>query len=339
MKKICIFGAGIKGNELYEVVSGWNTVVCFIDNDVNKQGRKYRDKVDIISFQEFLNSGYCRQCDLVVSTYVKDIENQLKRNGLEYWTFYSGDKCYFDRADVNEARDFYLVENWKFKPFNSCKIFDEYMGNWFRKEFFDERNKELVSRMRAGEDVELPSDIYFKIYPDELFENRPGMRLVYRLIRECCQPGASIVDLGCGHGFLLQKLNEHNLYNLIAFEGSECRGRYLREQGYNTIVGNICDTGIEDGSFDAVTCLEVLEHVSDIDKAILEIYRILKPAGFCWITVPEGKYCDCFTHVRHFTVNSLSSAFMAHGFRVDCIQEIPCHNSAIDGQIIMQCRK
>ena len=36
----------------------------------------------------------------------------------------------------------------------------------------------------------------------------------------------------------------------------------------------------EDNSFDAAICVDVLEHVSDLQQTISEIYRILKPGGF-----------------------------------------------------------
>jgi len=48
-------------------------------------------------------------------------------------------------------------------------------------------------------------------------------------------------------------------------------------------IGNIdCKTA----SFDLILCNHVLEHVSDDDKALKELFRILKPSGTVIITVP-----------------------------------------------------
>ena len=41
-----------------------------------------------------------------------------------------------------------------------------------------------------------------------------------------------------------------------------------------------------DGSFDAVLCIEVLEHVADPFKAVAEIKRVLRPGGRLLLTVP-----------------------------------------------------
>ena len=42
----------------------------------------------------------------------------------------------------------------------------------------------------------------------------------------------------------------------------------------------------EDGSLDAILCIEVLEHVSNPFNAIKEIYRTLKPGGKVFFTTP-----------------------------------------------------
>jgi ubiquinone/menaquinone biosynthesis C-methylase UbiE len=45
-----------------------------------------------------------------------------------------------------------------------------------------------------------------------------------------------------------------------------------------------------DGTFDAVVCNHVLEHVEDDRKALAEMYRVLKPGGWASIQVPmKGK--------------------------------------------------
>lgn len=41
-----------------------------------------------------------------------------------------------------------------------------------------------------------------------------------------------------------------------------------------------------DGSFDAVTCLEVLEHVPDPSAVLSEIARVLRTGGRAWLSMP-----------------------------------------------------
>lgn len=65
------------------------------------------------------------------------------------------------------------------------------------------------------------------------------------------------------------------------------------------IVSDICDIPVEDGAFDAVMCVEVLEHVPDPVAALHELNRVLRPGGYLLVTAP---FCS-FTHFApyHFS--------------------------------------
>ena len=52
------------------------------------------------------------------------------------------------------------------------------------------------------------------------------------------------------------------------------------------IVGDIHALPFDDNSQDALICIAVLEHVEDPALAVREMYRTLKPGGFCFIYVP-----------------------------------------------------
>ena len=52
------------------------------------------------------------------------------------------------------------------------------------------------------------------------------------------------------------------------------------------IVGDIQSLPLEDNSVDAFICSAILEHVEEPQKAVKEMYRALKPGGFCFIYVP-----------------------------------------------------
>ncbi len=66
------------------------------------------------------------------------------------------------------------------------------------------------------------------------------------------------------------------------------------------IVGDIHNLPFEDNSQDAIVCISVLEHVENPTKAFEEMYRVLKPGGYCFIYVPflyyyhaeKGYYAD-----------------------------------------------
>lgn len=52
------------------------------------------------------------------------------------------------------------------------------------------------------------------------------------------------------------------------------------------IVGDIHNLPLADNSQDAIICIAVLEHIENPFKAMAEMYRVLKPGGYCFIYVP-----------------------------------------------------
>ncbi|OGY90843.1 MAG: hypothetical protein A3H70_03880 [Candidatus Komeilibacteria bacterium RIFCSPLOWO2_02_FULL_48_11] len=72
------------------------------------------------------------------------------------------------------------------------------------------------------------------------------------------------------------------------------------------IVGDIHTLPFADNSIDAFICVAVLEHVEEPQQAVKEMYRALKPGGYCYIYVPflyyyhpmEGYYKDFYRFTR-----------------------------------------
>ena len=53
------------------------------------------------------------------------------------------------------------------------------------------------------------------------------------------------------------------------------------------VKADICDLPFKNGSFDFILCNHVLEHIPDDEKAMQELYRILKPGGTAILQIPQ----------------------------------------------------
>ncbi len=91
--------------------------------------------------------------------------------------------------------------------------------------------------------------------------------------------GKRILDAGCGKGRYASILKR--LYPSADITAMDISAEMLRhvEPSIRTVQHGILDMPFADGSFDAVICIEALEHVVQIREAVQELARVLAPGG------------------------------------------------------------
>jgi ubiquinone/menaquinone biosynthesis C-methylase UbiE len=105
-----------------------------------------------------------------------------------------------------------------------------------------------------------------------------------------------IFVLGCGtgnlllHYALLGKAKEYYGIDISPGMIDICRknAQALNKEIF-VKVADAEDLPFEDGSFDAVVGHAILHHIPDVDRALREVYRIMKPGGFCIFSEPTMK--------------------------------------------------
>lgn len=88
-----------------------------------------------------------------------------------------------------------------------------------------------------------------------------------------------ILDVGCGSGVLMHKINNIGKHVISGTDLSEEAVRIVKEKfKYDCFVGSITNLEVEDKSYDTVICSEVVEHLfeEDLEKAFSELVRISK---------------------------------------------------------------
>ena len=96
--------------------------------------------------------------------------------------------------------------------------------------------------------------------------------------------GKSVLDLGCGGGFMSEALASRGA-NVIGIDPAEkaiaIAQRHAASQKLSIryLLGTGENLPVLDGSMDYVICVDVLEHVFDLDRVIGEASRVLRPGG------------------------------------------------------------
>lgn len=97
------------------------------------------------------------------------------------------------------------------------------------------------------------------------------------------RPG-SLLDIGCGRGFLLSHLADSGLTNLTGMDVYDdvVSDRFVYARGDVTR-----RLPFEDGAFACVVAGEIIEHVPDPDSFLREIRRVLEPGGTLVLSTPN----------------------------------------------------
>lgn len=96
--------------------------------------------------------------------------------------------------------------------------------------------------------------------------------------------GKTVLDLGCAGGFMAEALAEKGARVTgidPAAQAIEAARAHAKLTGhdirYDVGVGE--SLPYDDAGFDCVVCVDVLEHVQDLDQVLREVARVLKPEG------------------------------------------------------------
>ncbi|WP_411810846.1 class I SAM-dependent methyltransferase [Chryseobacterium scophthalmum] len=173
-------------------------------------------------------------------------------------------------------------------------------------------------------------------------------RLFMLLNEEFLFPNAKILD------FSPSRVLYRNLKNRkdVAYFSTDYENEFLADYRYD-----ITKINAENNKFDLITCYHILEHITEDQQAMNELFRVLKNGGIALVQTPfkEGEIYEDYSivspeerlkhfgqddHVRIYSVSGLENRLKRAGFAT----EIRTFNSneyfgLSDKETIIICRK
>ncbi|MGB7925010.1 MAG: class I SAM-dependent methyltransferase [Pyrinomonadaceae bacterium] len=150
-------------------------------------------------------------------------------------------------------------------------------------------------------------------------------RIISGFVEEICrnlkEERPRILDVGCGTGAnleLLGRFGEAEGVDVSPDALAFCRARGLE----NVRHGAAEKLPYEDGAFDLVTALDVVEHLDDDVAGLREMRRVLRKDGRALLFVPAfmflwGVQDDVSHHRRRYTLSGLRRVVREAGFEVE----------------------
>jgi SAM-dependent methyltransferase len=153
------------------------------------------------------------------------------------------------------------------------------------------------------------------------FRNRNS--LLKSMLNRYFPSSQSLLEIGCGTGFVLAGLAEARPYmRMIGAEiyTSGLRLAQKRAPHSDFIQMDALRTPFVE-EFDVIGAFDVLEHIQDDQEALEQIFKAVKPGGGLIISVPQHRWLwsaadEIACHKRRYTRSELNSKVKSAGFRI-----------------------
>lgn len=138
--------------------------------------------------------------------------------------------------------------------------------------------------------------------------------------------GGRLLDIGCATGFFLNVARSD--FEAAGAEPSEWAAGFARKKfGLDVTCGDFQKMDFAPESFDAVTMIDVIEHLCDPSAAVEKVAGVLKPSGYIYLVTPNiesfsarvlrGKWWGLRpAHLYYFSVPTLSALLASRGFEI-----------------------
>jgi SAM-dependent methyltransferase len=185
-----------------------------------------------------------------------------------------------------------------------------------------DRLRELVD-LKSLDYSGLMSETVAEEHPIERFvpEAQPGQLIEaehqarYRWAAQAAA-GGDVLDAACGVGYGTAILAHHGGGRTVGVDvAQEAIADAVARAGEvaEFVVGDLHELPFDDGSFDLVVCFEAIEHVSDRDRALDELRRLLRGGGLLMISSPNRRAFPSGNphHVHEYEPEELEEALRA----------------------------
>ncbi len=134
--------------------------------------------------------------------------------------------------------------------------------------------------MKNNEQTKKYYDDFSSWYENERHHGYHAMldRLELEVVKPLALDG-DVLEVGAGTGLIMQGLSE-SAHRIVGLDISSGMLKKASNRGFEVVKGSATDLPFDEGQFDLVYSFKVLAHVPEIQKALKEMSRVLRPGGY-----------------------------------------------------------
>ena len=151
---------------------------------------------------------------------------------------------------------------------------------------------------------------------------------------------ATIVDIGCGEGIMLERLvRAFPDKTIVGIDFIEENVSICERSGLPAVQGDIYNLDLPNDYADVILLMEVIEHLTDPLAALAELRRVLRPGGLLVVVYPNDRFFLLARllllrlkeahhdagHVRLWSPRQMRGFLSDNGFDVTATRAIPFH--------------
>lgn len=170
----------------------------------------------------------------------------------------------------------------------------------------------------------MKKEMYKSMYETEDYHwyFKAKREIVLSILDKIVKENSKIIDLGCGCGLMLSKLSRYG--EVAGVDFSEEAIEYCRASFSGTLYQGDLESITLSEKYNYAVMLDVLEHIKDEERALINIRNILQKGGKLIITVPAdirlwSKHDENCMHYRRYDLKELESVLLKCGYSVNYI--------------------
>lgn len=137
-----------------------------------------------------------------------------------------------------------------------------------------------IFSMEKAADIKKYYDIESKTYESVRENNYHKLinEIEVSIIKRYLTEGMNVLEAGCGTGLILDSIRDFP----AKFTGVDLSGKMLdnaNKKGHSVVQGSLQELPFKSNTFDIVYSVKVLPHVKEINDAVNELVRVVKPGG------------------------------------------------------------